>query len=65
MTAYVYAEFFVPTRGMLGFRQPYLNTTRGTGTFNTLFHDLRAGRLGRSTCKNTARSSHTSAARSA
>ena len=35
----VYAEFFVPTRGMLGFRQPYLNTTRGTGTFNTLFHD--------------------------
>lgn len=34
----VYAEFFVPTRGILGFRQPYLNATRGTGTFNTLFH---------------------------
>jgi len=35
----VYAEFLIPTRGILGFRQPYLNTTRGTGTFNTLFHD--------------------------
>jgi len=33
----VYAEFLVPTRGVLGFRQPFLNTTRGTGTFNTLF----------------------------
>ena len=31
------AEFLVPTRGILGFRQPYLNATRGTGTFNTLF----------------------------
>jgi len=33
----VYAEFLVPTRGVLGFRQPFLNATRGTGTFNTLF----------------------------
>jgi len=33
----VYAEFLVPTRGVLGFRQPFLNVTRGTGTFNTLF----------------------------
>ena len=33
----VFAEFLVPTRGVLGFRQPFLNTTRGTGTFNTLF----------------------------
>ena len=33
----VYAEFLVPTRGILGFRQPFLNVTRGTGTFNTLF----------------------------
>ncbi len=33
----VYAEFLVPTRGVLGFRQPFLNGTRGTGTFNTLF----------------------------
>ena len=41
----VYAEFLVPTRGILGFRQPYLNTTRGTGTFNTLFegHEPMAG----------------------
>ena len=35
----VYAEFLVPTRGVLGFRQPFLNTTRGTGTFNTLFEN--------------------------
>jgi GTP-binding protein len=33
----VYAEFLVPTRGVLGFRQPFLNATRGTGTFNSLF----------------------------
>ena len=41
----VYAEFLVPTRGILGFRQPYLNATRGTGTFNTLFegHEPMAG----------------------
>jgi len=35
----VYAEFLVPTRGTLGFRQPYLTITRGTGTYNSLFHD--------------------------
>jgi GTP-binding protein len=34
----VYCEFIVPTRGMLGFRQPFLTTTRGTGIFHTLFH---------------------------
>ncbi len=34
----VYAEYLVPTRGMLGFRQPFLTATRGTGIFNTLFH---------------------------
>lgn len=34
----VYAEFLVPTRGLLGFRQPFLTSTRGTGIFNTLFH---------------------------
>ena len=41
----VYAEFLVPTRGIIGFRQPYLNATRGTGTFNTLFegHEPMAG----------------------
>ena len=35
----VYGEYLVPTRGMLGFRQPYLTVTRGTGIFNTLFSD--------------------------
>ncbi len=34
----VYAEYLVPTRGMLGFRQPFLTSTRGTGIFHTLFH---------------------------
>jgi GTP-binding protein len=33
-----YAEFRVPTRGMLGFRQPFLMATRGTGVVHTLFH---------------------------
>ncbi|MBM3277639.1 MAG: translational GTPase TypA [Candidatus Handelsmanbacteria bacterium] len=33
-----YLEFLVPTRGILGFRQPFLTLTRGTGVFNTLFH---------------------------
>ncbi|MCP5098781.1 MAG: translational GTPase TypA [Chloroflexi bacterium] len=35
----VYAEYLVPTRGILGFRQPFLTATRGTGIFHTLFHD--------------------------
>ena len=35
----VYSTHYVPTRGMLGFRQPFLTTTRGTGIFHTLFHD--------------------------
>jgi GTP-binding protein len=34
----VYAEFHVPTRGILGFRQPFLTATRGTGIYHTLFH---------------------------
>ena len=33
----VYAEFLAPTRGLLGFRQLFLTSTRGTGIFNTLF----------------------------
>ena len=37
----VYAEYHVPTRGMLGFRQPFLTLTRGTGVFHTLFHDYQ------------------------
>ena len=36
-----YAEYHVPTRGMLGFRQPFLTLTRGTGVFHTLFHDYQ------------------------
>ena len=34
----VYAEYLVPTRGILGFRQPFLTATRGTGIINSLFH---------------------------
>ena len=34
----VYTEYRVPTRGMLGFRQPFLTATRGTGIYHTLFH---------------------------
>lgn len=34
----VYAEFLIPTRGILGFRQPFLTATRGTGIYNTLFY---------------------------
>jgi GTP-binding protein len=34
----VYSEYRVPTRGMLGFRQPFLTATRGTGIYHTLFH---------------------------
>lgn len=33
----VYAEYLAPTRGLLGFRQLFLTSTRGTGIFNTLF----------------------------
>ncbi|HIB99687.1 TPA: translational GTPase TypA [Candidatus Poribacteria bacterium] len=44
----VYAEYYVPTRGMLGFRQPFLTITRGTGIFHALFHDYQplAGEIG-------------------
>jgi GTP-binding protein len=34
----VYSEYVAPTRGLLGFRQPFLTTTRGTGIFNSLFY---------------------------
>ncbi len=33
----VYCEYLAPTRGLLGFRQPFLTVTRGTGIFHTLF----------------------------
>ncbi|MEM7114917.1 MAG: translational GTPase TypA [Chloroflexota bacterium] len=36
----VYGEYHVPTRGLLGLRQPFLTATRGTGILNTLFHDF-------------------------
>jgi GTP-binding protein len=34
----VYTEYRTPTRGMLGFRQPFLTATRGAGIYHTLFH---------------------------
>lgn len=34
----VYTEYLVPTRGILGFRQPFLTATRGTGIYHALFH---------------------------
>ncbi|MEZ4710379.1 MAG: translational GTPase TypA [Caldilineaceae bacterium] len=34
----IYGEYLMPTRGTLGFRQPFLTVTRGTGIFHTLFH---------------------------
>ena len=34
----VHATFIVPTRGMLGFRQPFLTSTRGEGIYHALFH---------------------------
>ncbi|MCI0394809.1 MAG: translational GTPase TypA [Chloroflexi bacterium] len=34
----VSCEYLIPTRGTLGFRQPFLTATRGTGIFHTLFH---------------------------
>jgi GTP-binding protein len=42
----VYAEFNIPTRGMLGFRQPFLTATRGTGIFHTLLRGYEAFRGG-------------------
>src|SRR5690606_34587822 len=34
----VYGTYLAPTRGLLGFRQPFLTSTRGTGIVHTLFH---------------------------
>ena len=31
-------EFAVPSRGLIGFRSPFLTDTRGTGVMNRLFH---------------------------
>jgi GTP-binding protein len=38
----VYGTYLAPTRGLLGFRQPFLTSTRGTGIFHTLFHGYAA-----------------------
>jgi GTP-binding protein len=38
----VYTEYLVPTRGVLGFRQPFLTATRGTGIYHTLFRGYEA-----------------------
>ncbi len=35
----VHAEYIIPIRGLLGFRQPFLTMTRGTGIYNSIFHD--------------------------
>ena len=34
----IYVEYHIPTRGLLGFRQPFLTATRGTGILHALFH---------------------------
>ncbi len=31
-------EYFIPSRGLIGFRGEFLNSTRGQGIMNTLFH---------------------------
>jgi len=35
----VYLTYFIPTRGLLGFRYQFLTATQGTGQMHTLFHD--------------------------
>ena len=34
----VHLQYFVPTRGLLGFRSKFLTATRGTGVMHALFH---------------------------
>ena len=38
-TGVVHNTWIVPTRGMLGFRQPFLTATRGEGVHHSLFHE--------------------------
>ncbi len=38
-TGLVHNTWIVPTRGMLGFRQPFLTATRGDGIYHSLFHE--------------------------
>jgi len=35
----VHSTYVVPTRGMLGFRQPFLTATQGNGVFHSVFHE--------------------------
>ncbi len=35
----VHSTYIVPTRGMLGFRQPFLTSTRGNGIFHSVFNE--------------------------
>jgi GTP-binding protein len=34
----VHLTYFIPTRGLLGFRYQFLTATRGNGTMNSIFH---------------------------
>ena len=38
----VHCTYLAPTRGMLGFRQPFLTATRGYGIYHTLFSEYRS-----------------------
>ncbi len=43
----VHSTYLVPTRGMLGFRQPFLTATRGNGIFHGVFDEYKpvAGKI--------------------
>ncbi|MCH2662806.1 translational GTPase TypA [bacterium] len=43
----VHSTYLVPTRGMLGFRQPFLTVTRGNGIFHAVFdsYDTFSGQI--------------------
>jgi GTP-binding protein len=36
-----YLEFFIPTRGLIGFRSEFLRLTKGNGVMNHAFHEYR------------------------
>jgi GTP-binding protein len=37
--SYTRLEYIVPTRGLIGYRSEFINTTRGQGTMEKSFHD--------------------------
>jgi GTP-binding protein len=37
-TGYTKIEYLVPTRGLIGYRSEFINTTHGTGTFEKVFY---------------------------